>query len=447
MNDKVKVDLSLAKELLQEKDIKQLLPYLSHAQKNIIERSGLGNEFLGWVDLPERMRNDKKFFTDLEEIKNEIKINNVDTLVVIGIGGSYMGTRAILEALRYYLPYELLPIVYLGHHLEAAYIERQLKILEKSNYYTIVISKSGTTTEPAIAFRLIREQMKNKYGEQYYKRVITITDEKKGALRKLSVEEGYRSFIVPDNVGGRYSVLSPVGLVPLYLAGIDINELLSGADSQRLDIFIDDWSENVAFQYVTTRHLAYQKGKPIEMLTSFYPSLFYLAEWWKQLYGESEGKNNLGILPVSAMFTTDLHSLGQYIQDGLRVFFETIISLENQFNTLTIPSSKDVDDGMEFLANKRISEINQIAESATAIAHHDGGVPVIKISIPYMSAYYLGKLLYFFEYACALSGYCFGINPFDQPGVEAYKNNMYALLGKPGYEELAMQLKEKINNL
>jgi len=259
MNDKVKVDLSLAKELLQEKDIKQLLPYLSHAQKNIIERSGLGNEFLGWVDLPERMRNDKKFFTDLEEIKNEIKINNVDTLVVIGIGGSYMGTRAILEALRYYLPYELLPIVYLGHHLEAAYIERQLKILEKSNYYTIVISKSGTTTEPAIAFRLIREQMKNKYGEQYYKRVITITDEKKGALRKLSVEEGYRSFIVPDNVGGRYSVLSPVGLVPLYLAGIDINELLSGSDSQRSDIFIDDWSENVAFQYVTIRHLAYQK--------------------------------------------------------------------------------------------------------------------------------------------------------------------------------------------
>jgi glucose-6-phosphate isomerase len=447
MNDKVKIDLSLAKDLIKEKDIQQFLPYLTHAQKNIIEHSGVGNEFLGWVDLPERMLNDKDFFNSLEEIKDEINKNNVDTIVVIGIGGSYMGTRAIIEALRYYLPYELLSIVYLGHHLEAGYIEKQLKKLENSNYYTIVISKSGTTTEPAIAFRLIREQLKNKYGEQYYKRVITITDEKKGALRQLSTAEGYRSFIVPNDVGGRYSVFSSVGLVPLYLSGIDINEVLNGANDQRLEIFIDDWSVNSAFQYVTARHLAYQKGKPIEMLTSFYPSLSFVAEWWKQLFGESEGKNNLGILPISAMFTTDLHSLGQYIQDGLRIFIETIISLEDQFNTLTIPSSTDVDDGMEFLAGKKICEINKIAESATAIAHHDGGVPVIKISIPYMSAYYLGKLLYFFEYSCALSGYCFGINPFDQPGVEAYKNNMYALLGKPGYEELADKLKEKIKNL
>ncbi|MBK6933640.1 MAG: glucose-6-phosphate isomerase [Bacteroidales bacterium] len=447
MGKNISVDLALANELFSEKDIEDFNPFLIHSQKNIIERSGTGNEFLGWVDLPYIMLNDKKLFQELEELKNEIQKNNTDVIVMIGIGGSYMGARVIIEAMQYYLPYKLLPIIYLGHHLESAYIERQLKLLENKNYYTIVISKSGTTTEPAIAFRLVREQMKKKYGDAYSQRVITITDQKKGALRKLTNQEGYRSFIVPDDVGGRYSVLSPVGLVPLYLVGIDIRELLTGAYDESKLVKIDCWQDNSAFQYVTMRHLAYQKGKPIELFTSFYPCLFYVAEWWKQLFGESEGKNNLGILPTSAMFTTDLHSLGQYIQEGLRIFFETIISIDNPFNTLTIPSSKDVDDGMEFLAGKQISEINKIAEKATAIAHSDGGVPVIKISIPHISTYYLGALLYFFEYSCALSGYCFQINPFDQPGVEAYKNNMYALLGKPGYEELARKLKKRIEKI
>lgn len=447
----VKVDITNTYNFISKEDIQDYEPEVQDLYKKIFEKTGKGNDFLGWTSLPDEMLN-SAFVTDINQTADKLRKKS-DIFVVIGIGGSYLGARAVIEALSHsfkeFKKEEKNPeILYAGHQMSEEYLSELLEILDEKDYSLTVISKSGTTTEPAIAFRVIKQHLTEKYGEQEAKeRIVAITDKEKGALKQLSREKGYKTFDVPDDVGGRYSVLTPVGLLPIAVAGIDIRKLLEGAYSmQKFTETGKSLMEDPIAQYAVTRNVLYKIGKPIEMLVNYQPKLHYFTEWWKQLYGESEGKQQRGIFPAGANFTTDLHSLGQYIQEGLRILFETVVTVEKPNRKLSIPEEKDNLDNLNYLAGKRIEDVNKMAELGTILAHVDGGVPNIKLSIPELNEYYLGQLIYFFEMACAISGYILEVNPFNQPGVESYKKNMFALLGKTGFEKEAEEIQKKLKN-
>jgi glucose-6-phosphate isomerase len=373
-----------------------------------------------------------------------------DTTVVIGIGGSYLGARAVIEALSHsFAPLQKTKhhdIIFAGQNIDEDYMSDLLEILDGRDYSIIAISKSGTTTEPAIAFRILKDHLEKKVGKPVAAdRIIAITDEKRGALRSMAESNGYETFVIPDNVGGRYSVLTPVGLLPIAISGLDIRMIVKGArDMEERTRHNKDAASNPALLYAAVRNLLLQGGRPVEIMVGFTPKLHFMSEWWKQLYGESEGKDGKGIFPASVDMTTDLHSLGQYIQDGQRILFETMVSVKNPVKKLTIPLEKDDSDQLNYIAGKRLSEVNHNAELGTTLAHNDGNVPIITITIPRLDEYNTGEMIYFFEIACAVSGYILDVNPFDQPGVEAYKKNMFALLNKPGFEEAAKKIKERL---
>jgi glucose-6-phosphate isomerase len=408
--------------------------------------TGAGNDFLGWLSLPDDIL---KQLDEIETTATHLRSVS-DTTVVIGIGGSYLGARAVTEALSHsfssLLKTKHHDIIYAGQNICEDFLSDLLEILDERNYSIVVISKSGTTTEPAIAFRILKDHLERKVGKtEAARRIVAITDAKKGALRSMAETNSYETFIIPDNIGGRYSVLSPVGLLPIAISGYDIKTLVKGAKTMEgLTRKNKNATTNPSLLYAAARNLILQSGKPIEIMVGFTPRLHFFCEWWKQLYGESEGKDGKGIFPASVDMTTDLHSLGQYIQDGQRILFETMLSVKTPSKELTIPMEENDADQLNYLAGKRLSEVNHNAETGTTLAHNDGNVPIITITIPALDEFYIGQLIYFFEMACALSGYILDVNPFDQPGVEAYKKNMFALLNKPGYEEAGKKLKERL---
>lgn len=407
-------------------------------------QSGAGNDFLGWLNLPNEYSD-----ADLAEIENAARVfEGCEFVVCIGIGGSYLGAKAVVEALSdsfaAFKPSKAPRILFAGQNIGEDYLFELQELLADSRFGIIVISKSGTTTEPAIAFRLLKAQLEANVGKKEAANlIVAITDARRGALRQLATEEGYRTFVIADNVGGRFSVLSPVGLLPIAVAGFDIRALLKGASVMAAKTSADS-DENAALTYAKARNALYRSGKKIEILVNYNPKLHFLAEWWKQLYGESEGKEHKGIFPASVDNSTDLHSMGQWIQDGERSIFETVITVEEQRHSLSIPSDEANLDGLNYIANRRIDEVNKMAELGTRIAHIDGGVPNLKISLPKIDEYNLGALLYFFEKGCGISGYMLGVNPFNQPGVEDYKRNMFALLRKPGYEAESEAIAKKL---
>jgi glucose-6-phosphate isomerase len=416
--------------------------------KMLHDKSGKGNDFLGWVNLPSSISQAE--IDDINATAAQLG-RGVDVVVAIGIGGSYLGAKAVIDALSN--SFDALQtkrkhplIVFAGQNIGEDYTYELLETLKDKSVSCIVISKSGTTTEPAIAFRIIKNFIEEKYGKAEAKnRIVAITDKARGALRTTANQEGYKTFVIPDDVGGRFSVLTPVGLLPIACAGLNIGELLRGArDIEKNTEPAVDFELNIAAQYAAVRNALYAKGKKVEVLANFNPKLHFLAEWWKQLYGESEGKEGKGIFTASVDFTTDLHSLGQYVQDGERMLFETVLSVAKSGKAMAIPKDEANLDGLNFLAGKRIDEVNKMAELGTQLAHVDGGVPNIRLEIPKLSEYYIGELIYFFEKSCGISGYILGVNPFDQPGVEAYKNNMFALLEKPGYEKQTAEIKKRI---
>lgn len=420
---------------LKDYELEYLKASVELHHKELHEKNGAGNEFLGWIDLPRNYSIDES--NRIKKAAETIKANS-DALIVIGIGGSYLGTRACVEALTHTF-HNLLPkdkrnapeIYYVGNNISSTYYLELLELLEGKDISVNVISKSGTTTEPAIAFRIFKEYLEEKYGKEgAKKRIFATTDEKKGALRKLADIEGYETFVIPDDVGGRYSIFTPVGLLPIAVAGIDIDKLLVGAYSAMEEYSNPNLDENICYQYAAIRNILYRKGKDIEILINYEPSLQYLGEWWKQLYGESEGKDGKGIYPGSANFTTDLHSLGQLIQDGRRNIFETSIIIDKPRKDFPLKKNKDDLDGLNYLEGETLDFVNRKAFEGTLMAHVEGNVPNLIINIPELNEFYFGKLIYFFEKACAMSGYLLGVNPFDQPGVEAYKKNMFKLLGK-----------------
>ncbi len=444
------IELNIEKALgkVSKEDVFALEGKAYQGMEMLHKGTGKGNDFLGWLHLPTEI--DEAHLADLEGAAQQLK-ERCEVVVVIGIGGSYLGAKAVIEALSD--SFEFLrsehknPIVlFAGHNIGEDYLYELQTLLKNKSFGIVVISKSGTTTEPAIAFRLLKEQLEAQVGKEEAKhRIVAITDAKKGALRKLADTEGYKTFVIADNIGGRFSVLSPVGLLPIAVAGFDIRAFVAGAvDMEKACGEGVPFAENPAAIYAATRNALYQDGKKIEILANFNPKLHYLAEWWKQLYGESEGKDKLGIFPASVDFTTDLHSMGQWIQDGERTIFETVLSVGAMRHTVVIPSDDDNLDGLNFLAGKRVDEVNQMAQLGTQIAHIDGGVPNIKIEIPELSERYLGQLIYFFEKGCGISGYILGVNPFNQPGVEDYKRNMFALLNKPGYEEESKAIQARL---
>jgi glucose-6-phosphate isomerase len=412
------------------------------------KKTGKGNDFLGWVKLPSSISDH-----DLYEISTTAQslAGKTDVVVVIGIGGSYLGTRAVSEALSHTFNHlrsgrKHPVILYAGQNIGEDYLNELMEILNPIRYGIIVISKSGTTTEPAIAFRILKNHLENKVGKKAAgELIIAITDARKGALRTMSTNENYKTYVIPDDVGGRFSVLTPVGLVPLAAGGVDIAALVEGARSMEKITGSDvDFEQNPAALYAAARYALYRSGKKIEILGNYENKLHFVAEWWKQLYGESEGKEGKGIFPASVDLTADLHSMGQYIQEGERILIETVLSVKETHTKLLIPTEAGNLDGLNFLAGKRLDEVNKMAELGTLLAHVDGGVPNIRITLPRLNEYYLGQLMYFFERACGLSGYLLGVNPFDQPGVEAYKKNMFALLEKPGYEEETKKIKKRL---
>jgi len=404
--------------------------------------TGRGSDFTGWLRLPDTIN------TVIPRIKRcaERLRSQAPVTVVVGIGGSYLGAKALIEALADPFRKKDHSVLFAGHTLSEDYHAALLRFLDTTDYNIVVISKSGTTTEPAIAFRILRDHLFSKMKDKnVVSHIVAVTDEHRGALHNLAEKEGYEAFVIPDNVGGRYSVLTPVGLLPLALAGYDIDAFAEGMRVMALSIREgNDNTSNIAVAYAAARNALYRKGFSTEILISFEPSLMFLAEWWKQLYGESEGKESKGIYPSSVVFTTDLHSMGQYIQQGERKLFETVIHVEKPHSKLIVPGSSDDSDGIGFIAGKNMTEVNHKAEAGTRLAHVEGGVPVITITIPSVDEYNLGQLMYFFELACAISGYILGINPFDQPGVESYKKNMFALLGKPGYEAEKERLEKEL---
>lgn len=427
------------RSFLCEEELTAMHKEVLAAKHTLMSGDGAGQDFLGWLDLPKDVQ-----ASEISSIKADVErlAGKAELFVVIGIGGSYLGARAVIEALQSEFAYmesgRRFPIVvYAGHTLSEDYYHQLLQILDKKDYAVAVISKSGTTTEPAVAFRIIKGHLEKKYGkEEAADRIIAITDARRGALHDISKQEGYKTYVIPDNVGGRFSVLTPVGLLPIAMSGYDIDRLLQGANDMRSICMNNDGLEdNPALMYAAVRNILYRKGRKVEILENFVPQLKYFSEWWKQLYGESEGKDGKGILPHSLSFTTDLHSMGQYVQDGERIMFETVISVASPSHRVAIPDDEQNLDGINYLLGKSLTEINRNAELGTVMAHRDGGVPVLRIEIPKVDEYVLGQMIYFFEFACGVSGYVLKVNPFDQPGVEAYKKNMFRLLGKPGYTD------------
>lgn len=411
----------------------------------VLNGEGVGSDFLGWVTLPSEI--DDALIGECEDVAKRWR-GKVDIVVVIGIGGSYLGTKCVIEALSHSfstsMPSVNPQIVYAGHNMSEDYAGELLEFLSDKTFAIVVISKSGTTTEPAIAFRLLKEELETRFGKEVAReRIVAVTDASKGALRTLANQEGYTTFIIPDNVGGRFSVLTPVGLVPIAVAGFDIKKLVEGARYMQKICAVKE-EQNPAILYAAARNTLYSLGKKIEILVTYNPKLQYFGEWWKQLYGESEGKRGKGIFPASVNFTTDLHSMGQYIQEGERILFETNILVKKQHHTVVIKEDAGNLDDLNFLSGRRIEEINRMAQLGTRMAHTDGGVPNIEIEIEQIDEYNLGELFYMFEMACGISGYILGVNPFNQPGVEAYKKNMFALLEKPGYEEATRIIKKRL---
>ncbi|SEC05517.1 glucose-6-phosphate isomerase [Paenibacillus sp. GP183] len=450
MSKKLQFDYSKALSFLAQHEVDYLADPVRLAHDQLHNGSGAGSDYLGWIDLP--VNYDKEEFSRIQTAAKQIQSDS-DALVVIGIGGSYLGARAAIEMLSHSF-YNLLPqdkrktpaIYFVGNNISSTYVTHLLQLLEGKDFSVNVISKSGTTTEPAIAFRIFRELLEKKYGkEAARKRIYATTDKEKGALKKLANEEGYESFIIPDDVGGRYSVLTAVGLLPIAAAGIDIETMMKGAADARSDFSNPDLKQNLSYQYAAVRNALYRKGKTVEILVNYEPALHFVSEWWKQLYGESEGKDNKGIFPASVDFTTDLHSMGQFVQEGNRILFETVILVDQAAEQITIGTDPDNLDGLNFLSGKTMDFVNKKAFEGTMLAHSDGGVPNLIVTIPDTSPYTFGYMAYFFEKACGISGYLLGVNPFDQPGVEAYKKNMFALLGKPGFEVEKAKLEARLN--
>lgn len=446
---KFRFDYSKAGSFFAEHELTYMRDFVKVAHHSLHEKTGAGSDYLGWIDLP--VNYDQEEFSRIEKAAEKIR-NDSDVLLVIGIGGSYLGARAAIEMLQHSF-YNVLPkekrcspqIIFAGNNISSTYMMDIIDLLEGKDFSINVISKSGTTTEPAIAFRIFRKILEEKYGaEEARKRIYATTDKAKGALKTSANEEGYETFVIPDDIGGRYSVLTAVGLLPIAVSGADIRAMMKGAADAREDFSKSELDENPAYQYAAVRNILYNKGKTIEMLVNYEPALQYFAEWWKQLYGESEGKDQKGIFPASANFSTDLHSLGQYIQEGRRVLFETVIKVEKPRRGLTIEAEDKDLDGLNYLAGKTVDFVNDKAFEGTLLAHTDGGVPNLIVSVPALDEYHFGYMVYFFEKACAMSGYLLGVNPFDQPGVEAYKVNMFALLGKPGFEEKKAELEKRL---
>ena len=431
-------------QTISQDEINGLNASATKALETLYNGSGEGNDFLGWLDLPTRTTED--LINDIQLTAENLR-SQCDVIVAIGIGGSYLGAKAVIEALSdsFAAQRGTTPqVLFAGQNIGEDYLYELQDYLADKKFGIIVISKSGTTTEPAIAFRLLKAQLEQQVGKaEAAKRIVAITDAKRGALRQLATEEGYKTFVIDDNVGGRFSVLSPVGLLPIAAAGFDIKALLEGA-RQMQEATATPSDDNIALTYAKTRNALYRNGKKIEILVNYNPKLHFLAEWWKQLYGESEGKDHKGIFPASVDNSTDLHSMGQWIQDGERTIFETVISVEAQQHSVIIPADDANLDGLNYIANRRVDEVNKMAELGTRIAHVEGGVPNLRITIPELKEIYLGQLIYFFEIACGISGYILEVNPFNQPGVEDYKRNMFALLEKPGYEQQTKEIKAKL---
>lgn len=438
--EKITFDYSKTAGFISEEEIGYMSRITEQAKEVLVSKSGAGNDFLGWLDLP--VDYDKEEFARIEKAAEKIK-GDSEVLVVIGIGGSYLGARAAIEFLRHGF-YNNLPkekrgtpeIYYVGSNISSTYLQGVMDVIGDRDFSVNVISKSGTTTEPAIAFRIFKKMLEEKYGkEEAAKRIYATTDKARGALKDLATKEGYESFVVPDDVGGRFSVLTAVGLLPIAVSGADIKALMDGAVSGRELALNEKFENNDAMQYAAIRNILLRKGKSVEVLANYEPALHYIGEWWKQLYGESEGKDQKGIFPAAVDFTTDLHSMGQFIQDGARIMYETVMCVEESRENITIEEEPVDLDGLNYLAGKTMDFVNKSAMNGTILAHTDGSVPNLMVKIPKMDEFYLGQLFYFFEFACGVSGYILGVNPFNQPGVESYKRNMFALLGKPGYEE------------
>lgn len=449
MANVVSFDYSAAKKFISDEEITITAKLAENAKEELLNKTGAGNDFLGWIDLP--VNYDKDEFERIKKAATKIQ-GDSQVLLVIGIGGSYLGARAAIECLRHSFYNSVSgevrktpEIYYVGNNISSTYINHLIEVIGDRNFSINMISKSGTTTEPAIAFRVFKKLLIEKYGRaEAAKRIYATTDKERGALKNLSTEEGYETFVVPDDVGGRFSVLTAVGLLPIAVSGADITKLMEGAANQRERCLNSPFSENDSVKYAAIRNILLKKGKSIEILANYEPSLHYISEWWKQLFGESEGKDQKGIFPAAVDLTTDLHSMGQFIQDGQRTMFETVINLEQQKSEIIL-EEEDVDlDGLNYLAGKSVDFINKSAMKGTLLAHTDGNVPNLMVHLPEENEYCLGQMLYFFEFACGVSGYMLGVNPFDQPGVESYKKNMFALLGKPGFEQQREELLKRL---
>ncbi len=447
--ERITLDYTNVAEILDEEALSQMQPEVEQALQKVLEKTGAGNDFLGWVDLPHEISAD--FLKDIQETAADLRSKS-DVIISIGIGGSYLGAKAVIEALHGpFASYqehadEDTVVVFAGQNISSWYMHELLEYLEGKDFSIIAISKSGTTTEPGLAFRILKNATEKRYGKDGAKEsVVAITDKAKGALKQLAVNEGYKTYDIPDDVGGRFSVLTPVGLLPIACAGIDIQEFVKGFQTMATQIKEEkDVMKNPALAYAAIRTLLYRQGKQIELLVNFEPALHYISEWWKQLFGESEGKDGKGLFPASVDFTTDLHSMGQLIQDGTRNLFETFLLIKKSRFTIDISPDDANLDGLNYLEGKNLDDINAIAYQGAALAHKDGGAPNMTIELPELSSFYLGQLLYFFEIAVAVSGYMLDVNPFNQPGVEAYKKNMFALLGKPNFEEANKEITARI---
>ena len=449
MGREVRFDYSKAAGFISQEEIDNMEDAVMGAKKKLVEKNGAGNDYVGWVDLP--VDYDKEEFARIKKAAAKIQSDS-DVLLVVGIGGSYLGARAAIEFLSHSF-YNVLPkgarktpeIYFVGNSISSKYIKDLKDVLEGKDFSVNIISKSGTTTEPAIAFRVFKEMLIEKYGkEEANKRIYATTDKARGALKSLANEEGYESFVVPDDVGGRFSVLTAVGLLPIAVSGADIDKLMEGAASGRKKALEAPYKENAALMYAAVRNILLRKGKHVEIVANYEPSLHYVSEWWKQLYGESEGKDQKGIFPAAVDLTTDLHSMGQFIQDGARIMFETVLNVEDSPAEIILGEEEVDTDGMNYLAGQTVDFVNKSAMNGTILAHTDGNVPNLMVNIPEQNEFYLGELFYFFEFACGVSGYILGVNPFNQPGVESYKKNMFALLGKPGYEAAREELLKRL---
>ncbi len=446
---RVTFDYSKAKTFISEHEIVSMKQIAENAKAELLGREGAGNDFLGWIDLP--VDYDKEEFARIKEAAKKIQ-GDSEVLLVIGIGGSYLGARAAIEFLRHNF-YNMVSkeirktpeIYYVGNSISSTYLKHLMDVIGERDFSVNIISKSGTTTEPAIAFRIFKEMLEKRYGkEEAAKRIYATTDKARGALKNLSTEEGYETFVVPDDVGGRFSVLTAVGLLPIAVSGADIDQLMAGAADARDRALNASYEENDAVLYAAIRNILHRKGKAVEILANYEPSLHYVSEWWKQLYGESEGKDQKGIFPASVDLTTDLHSMGQFIQDGSRIMYETVLNVEESAEEIVIQEEPVDLDGLNYLKGKTVDFVNKSAMNGTMLAHTDGNVPNLVVNIPKQDEFSLGQLFYFFEFACGVSGYILGVNPFNQPGVESYKKNMFALLGKPGFEKEREELLKRL---